>query len=224
MEYRHIGISILSVLSLWLSASAFAQGLSVTPNQPVGEGKGIFPGRVVWTMDSEVSKWDGKTGRWWDDGNIGQTILEAMYEKSICALAGTDNARNAWKKIFKYHNKAQGRGNRGYKKGETIAVKINLNNTYSTGDNDNDIDQSPQATIALLRQLTDKAGVPENCIVIYDATIGWKARAIPDRLYKPVHKLFPKVRWMSAKGSEGVEAADWEENSHHIPSNPQCCG
>lgn len=204
---------VLSLFALFLVTYALAQGLSATPNQPIGEGKGIFPGRVVWTMDPEVSKWDGYTGKWWDEGNIDLPLLENMYEKSICALAGSDNVRKAWEKIFKYHKKTHGRGNRGYRQGETIAVKINLNNTFGTGDDDNDIDQSPQATIALLHQLTEKAGVPQNCIVIYDATIGWKPRAIPDRLYKPIHKLFPKVRWMSAEGSEGVEPADWVDNS-----------
>lgn len=205
--------TVLSIFALFLVTSALAQGLSTTPNQPIGEGKGIFPGRVVWAMNPEVSKWDGATGRWWDEGNIDMELLENMYEKSICVLAGSDNVRKAWDKIFKYHNKTHGRGNRGYRQGETIAVKINLNNTFDTDYNDNDIDQSPQATIVLLRQLTENAGVPQNCIVIYDATIGWKPRAIPDRLYKPIHKLFPKVRWMSAKGSEGVEPANWVQNA-----------
>lgn len=204
---------VLSIFVLFLFTCALAQGLSVTPNQPIGDGKGIFPGRVVWSMDPEVSKWDGATGRWWDEGNIDLPLLEAMYENSICALAGTDNVKKAWEQIFKYHNKTHGRGNRGYRQGETIVVKINLNNTFGTDDNDNDIDQSPQATIALLHQLVEKAGVSENCIVIYDATIGWKPRAIPNRLFKPIHKLFPKVRWMSAEGSEGVESANWVDNA-----------
>ena len=204
---------VLSLFSLFIGISTFSQGLCVIPNQPIGEGKGIFPGRVVWAMDSAVSKWDGATGQWWNDGNIDQTVLENMYEKSLCTLAGTNDIVKAWEKTFKYHNITRGKGNHGYKQGETIAVKINLNNTFGTDDRDNDIDQSPQATIALLHQLIQKAGVPQNCIVIYDATVGWKPRAIPDRLYKPVHKLFPKVRWMSAKGSDGVEAADWVENA-----------
>lgn len=164
-------------------------------------------------MDSEVTKWNGTTGRWWDEGNIDPTLLENMYENSICALAGSDDLRKAWDKIFHYHNKTHGKGNRGYRPGETIAVKINLNNTFATDDSDNDIDQSPQATVALLLQLTRRAGVPQENIIVYDATIGWKPRAIPDRLYGPVHQLFPKVRWMSAEGSEGIDAADWVDNA-----------
>lgn len=92
-------------------ASVSAQKLIFVPNQPIGEGKGIFPGRVVWAMDSEVSKWDGNTGRWWDESNIDLPLLENMYEKSICALAGSGNVRKAWDKIFKYYNKTHGRGN-----------------------------------------------------------------------------------------------------------------
>lgn len=205
--------TVLSLFALFLVTSVLAQGLSVTPNHPVGEGKGIFPGRVIWAMDSEVTKWDGTTGRWWDEGNIDLTLLENMYENSICALAGSDDIRKAWDKIFHYHNKTHGKGNRGYRPGETIAVKINLNNTFATDDSDNDIDQSPQATVALLQQLTRRAGVPQENIIVYDATIGWKPRAIPDRLYGPVHQLFPKVRWMSAEGSEGIDAADWVDNA-----------
>ncbi len=205
--------TVLSLFALFLVTSVLAQGLSVTPNHPVGEGKGIFPGRVIWAMDSEVTKWDGTTGRWWDEGNIDPTLLENMYENSICALAGSDDIRKAWDKIFHYHNKTHGKGNRGYRPGETIAVKINLNNTFATDDSDNDIDQSPQATVALLQQLTRRAGVPQENIIVYDATIGWKPRAIPDRLYGPVHQLFPKVRWMSAEGSEGIDAADWVDNA-----------
>lgn len=198
---------LLMALPMW------SQGLSATPNKPLGEGKGMYPGRVVWIHEPDVAKWDGQTGRWWDDGNIDQTVLENMFDKSIAALIGTKNLKKGWDKIFRYHNKSVGRGNRGYRIGETIAIKINLNNTTTTDDRDNDIDQSPQSTIAMIRQLTEKAGVPEECIIIYDASIGWHPRAIPDRLYVPVHKLFPGVRWMSAEGSKGVEPAEWVENA-----------
>ena len=194
-------------------APASAQELRYEPNKPFGEAKGIFPGRVTWVRDPKVSLWNGHDGHWWDDGNIDQKRLDGMYERSLCALSGKRSVKKAWEEIFKYYNRTHDRGNRGYTKGERIAIKINLNNTYETRDSDNDIDQSPQATIALLRQLTKQAGVPEECITVYDASIGWKKRAIPDRLYKPVHRLFPNVRWMSAVGSEGVDSAHWVKNA-----------
>ncbi len=192
---------------------ASAQELQYESNKPFGVAKGIYPGRVTWVRDPKVSLWNGRDGHWWDEGNIDQKRLDTMYDRSLCALSGMRSVKKAWTAVFKYYNRTHDRGNRGYKQGERIAIKINLNNTYETSDSDNDIDQSPQATIAILRQLTRNAGVPEECITVYDASIGWKKRAIPDRIYKPVHRLFPHVRWMSATGSEGIDSAHWVKNA-----------
>lgn len=214
MNYRKVLAMGLFLLGCMTGQPALrAQELNFTPNQPVGIGKGIYPGRVTWVHDPEVARWNGIDGHWWDDGNIDQKRLDTMYLKSVCALSGAKDPQEAWNRIFKYYNRTHGRKNRGYRKGELIAVKINLNNTYETNDSDNDIDQSPQATISLLRQLTTYAGVPQSSIVVYDASIGWKKRAIPDRLYKPVHRLFPDVKWMSAAGSPGVDSAHWVKNA-----------
>ena len=180
---------------------------------PIGEGKGIFPGRVTWIRNTDVTRWDGRNGRWWDEGMIDQKGLDDMYTKSLCALTGTDSPREAWLSIFRHHNSVNGRDARGYKVGETVAIKINLNNTYDAADTDNDIDQSPQATRALLRQLIDHAGVRQEDIIVYVATIGWNRRAMPKRIYDPLHAEFPRVRWMSAEGGDGVEAAEWIDGS-----------
>lgn len=207
------------IAGVWLAMASFftpyvtAQELQFESNKPFGEAKGIYPGRVTWVRDAEVSRWNGTEGHWWDEGNIDPARLDAMYEKSLQALTGTTSTKEAWRKIFRYFNRNNGRGDRGYRAGEPIVIKVNLNNTYETDDRDNDIDQSPQATIALLRQLTTQAEVPEACITVYDASIGWKKRAIPDRIYDPVHRLFPNVKWMSATGSPGVDSAQWVQEA-----------
>lgn len=182
-------------------------------NLPIGEGKGIYPGRVTWIRDTKATLWDGKTGRWWDEGNIDQKVLDEMFEKSLCALTGSESSAQSWDKIFRHYNSTHGKGDTGYREGETIAIKININNTYDADDADNDIDQSPQATRTLLRQLIDNAGIKPSDIIVYDATIGWKTRAIPFRLYDPLHKEFPQVRWMSAEGGNGIESAEWVEGA-----------
>lgn len=205
---------ILPTLMLCAPLSqASAQELHFESNKPIGEAKGIFPGRVTWVRDSLVALWNGHDGHWWDEGNIDQKRLNDMYDRSLCALSGEKSVKKAWKSIFKYYNSHNNRGSHGYRKGEQLVIKINLNNTYSTSDHDNDIDQSPQATIAILRQLTNNAGVPQECITVYDATIGWKKRAMPDRIYQSVHRLFPNVRWMSATGSDGVDSAHWVKDA-----------
>ena len=59
-------------LPLGVTADAAAQEAFVpsdAPNAPIGVGKGIFPGRVVWAHEPDAARWDGKTGDWWDDAN-----------------------------------------------------------------------------------------------------------------------------------------------------------
>ena len=183
------------------------------PNAPLGDAKGIFPGRVTWIRDSRATPWDGKTGKWWEPGSIDETVLAAMYSKSLCALTGATTDAEAWDKLFRHFNRTHGRGDRGWQPGELVAIKININNTYLYEDVDNNIDQSPQATRALLRQLTGPGGVAQKDILVYDASVGWKTRALPDRIYAPLHAEFPEVRWMDGPGRNGREAPDWVEGA-----------
>lgn len=211
-------VSLLLILCMSAGIGLYAQSARrdakprFEPNSPIGIGRGIYPGRVTFVRDPAVAKWDGHTGHWWDEASIDQEILNEMYDKSVCALAGTNSVSKAWKKIFEYHNLKVNGKKENYKPGQLIAIKINLNNTFEVNDRDNDIDQSAQGLIALLRQLA-KAGVKQSDILIYDATESWRPRNIPDRIYTPVHNAFPDVRWMSCNGSRGVEKAHWQENA-----------
>jgi len=179
------------------------------PNTPIGQARGIFPGRVTWIRDARVARWDGRNGRWWQEGNIDESALANMFSKSLQGLTGAKSDAQAWTKLFTHYNQTRRQENRGWRSGETIAIKVNLNNTLNYEDAGNNIDQSPQATRALLRQLTQAAGIPEENILVYDASVGWHVRALPDRLYNPLHAEFPKVRWMDGQGLKGREAADW---------------
>lgn len=125
MKHKHLIISCFALaLLLGQSIPASAQELHFTSNQPIGEARGIYPGRVTWARDSDVAKWNGKDGHWWDEGNIDQSILNRMYAQSLSALSGESSPSKAWKAIFKYYNAQQGRGHRGYRKGEKIVIKI----------------------------------------------------------------------------------------------------
>jgi hypothetical protein len=174
------------------------------PNSPTGEAKGIYPGRVTWIRDLRAATWDGKTGKWWDETNLNQEILNGMLARSLRALAGARDEGAAWDKLFRHYNKTHGRGNKGYSPGELIAVKINLNNTSNVGDVDNDKDAPPAMIRALLQQLVKAAKVPQKLIVIYDAS-----RVIPNRIYDPLHSEFPEVRFMDRTGANGREAPEW---------------
>jgi len=187
------------------------------PNQPVGTARGIYPGRVTWVRDAAVSRWDGKTGHWWDEGNIDEKALAQMWSRSLRAVSGAPNDRSAWDKVFRHFNQTHGRGRAGWKPGESVAIKVNLNNAYAGyPDADNDIDASPQSIRALLRQLASEAGVAPKDIVVYDSSPGGgprSLRAIPDRLFIPLHAEFPEVRWVDCQGLNGRQAPEWVSNA-----------
>ncbi|NJD10380.1 MAG: DUF362 domain-containing protein [Gemmatimonadetes bacterium] len=199
---------------------------SDAPNTPIGTAQGIFPGRVTWIRDVRVAPWDGKTGRWWEDGNINQPVLNDMFAKSLNALTGKKHNEQAWDALFRHYNAKQGRGSRGWQAGEQIAIKINMNNSGRTDQVDNRIDQSTHGLRALLAQLTGPGKVDPASIVVFDAS-----RVITDRLYTPLHAEFPAVRWVNRAEAPGREAPQWVENAISYTSPevqlgnalPKCC-
>ncbi len=137
-------------------------------NQPMGEGKGLFPGRVVWVQDFAATKWDGQTGHWWEDQNIDQPAVERMLSSTLRSLTGTKSDAAAWEQLFRFHNRAQGRGDRGYQPGEKIAIKMNLNPDENPGVWSDAGFPSPHLAYAMVRQLIAVAGVPGDCITLTD--------------------------------------------------------
>ncbi|AWI10264.1 DUF362 domain-containing protein [Ereboglobus luteus] len=168
------------------------------PNSPVGVARGIFPGRVTWARDIAATPWDGVTGTWWAEGSgINQTAVDNMVARSLRSLTGESTDAGAWVALFKYYNRTHDRGDRAYTRGEKIAVKVNINNSYAGHkDADNQIDASVQTIHAVLHQLVKNAGIAESDITVYEAT-----RVIPDRIFQKCHASFPGVVFADSKGS-----------------------
>jgi len=154
---------------------------SDAPNTPMGVAKGINPGRVVWVRDAKATTWDGQTGNWWSDTNCGQSVVNRMVSKSLQTLTGAATDRDAWDKIFRFYNREHGRGDRGYKRGEKIVVKINCNLDPSDKPWSNTGYPSPQAIYAVVGQLIEMAGVPGD-----DITIADPSRHIGDPIYSKI--------------------------------------
>jgi hypothetical protein len=170
------------------------------PNSPVGTGRGIFPGRVVWDWDTSATSWNGKTGYWWNEANTNQKVVDSMLSRSLLALTGKTNDEDAWDALFKYFNKNHGKGETGYKTGEKIAIKINLNLVSGTNNPGNTSFPSPQVVLALLRQLVWKAGVKDSAITFYDSN-----RYVPDAIYTKCRNEFPGVHFMGWSRMNGRE-------------------
>lgn len=142
------------------------------PNAPMGTGKGIHPGRVVWVRDPEATRWDGQTGNWWDDANTDQAAVDRLMDRGLRDLAGASSAAEAWRALFRNFNQTHGAGARGYQRGEKIAIKINSNQDRSPewGKGPRPLNglPSPHAVYALVSQLINQAGVPGEDILLYE--------------------------------------------------------
>jgi len=182
------------------------------PHGPLGEARGIHPGRVVWVHDPDATDWDGynSTAPSWQDEHTDLEVVERMVSQAIRGVAGKDSDAAAWDAIFRYFNAGRGKGNVGYQAGEKIAIKINLTtcNASSGGTNPvtyekkrslaNNIDNSPQMTLALLRQLVHVVGIDQNDIAIGDPTA-----MFPSYYYDKLHPEFPRVHYLDSYGASG---------------------
>ncbi|MCX6121250.1 MAG: DUF362 domain-containing protein [Ignavibacteriales bacterium] len=188
----------------------YAQVISdstIEANKPLGVERGIFPGRVVWVHDTNVAKWDGTKGNWWDDANTSQTETDKMLPAALTLLTGEKDQSKAWNALFRYFNKLKKNKDEGYLAHQKIAIKINENNTYSHSD-DNELNASPQMVFALVRSLVKDAGVPQKYITVFDAS-----RFITNNVFNKCHAEFPDVIFIDNAGNDGRVKTTYVENA-----------
>ena len=150
------------------------------PNNPIGEAKGIMPGRVVWVHNPNATNEDCDPDQWGDgyfmDKNAAQEVIDAMLDTAILQITGQPTAELAWDTIFRHFNADRENGKVGYSEGEKIFIKVNAVHAWTTYNNlgiKNDgnygnVDTSPQVIMAVLRQLVYEAGVPQDAIYLAD--------------------------------------------------------
>ncbi|MGC9327126.1 MAG: DUF362 domain-containing protein [Candidatus Hinthialibacter sp.] len=187
------GIAAVITDSLQAEPAAVVLTSPEGPNQPMGEARGIHPGRVVWVQDFDAATWNEKDGLWWDDGNTDQQTVDAMFSQSLQALTGKNTDAEAWDALFRHHNQTEGRGDSGYQEGEIITIKLNCN---TDGDPSKRGEKkghaSTQVVYTLVKQLIEQAGVRGEDIILTDPS-----RHIGDPIYDKIrsnpHKDFQQV-------------------------------
>jgi len=172
------------------------------PNMPMGQGQGIFPGRVVWVHDSASTDENFANGNrapyWFDSNETNQSVVDTMLERSLRELTGEVTVADSWRRLFADFNVKHGRSGTAYAKGEKIVIKINLN---GTGNGPNNVNTSPQLCHALLGELVNTVGVAQNCIYLGDPNI-----TMNKDMYAIILKDFPKVHyWGKGFGFESVK-------------------
>jgi Domain of unknown function (DUF362) len=180
------------------------------PNVPIGTPKGICPGRVVWVYDRDATNEkctnSSHDDAYWLAKNCNQTVVDKMFSDGIKSVTGKQTHAEAWDAIFRYFNINHDKGDVGYVAGETIFIKINAVTAWSGAEPNGvmpsylgiEYDTSPQTILALLRQLVNEAGVPQE-----DIYIGDPIADIWNTLYDVWHAEFPNVKYVSKRNIPG---------------------
>ena len=190
------------------------------PNQPMGEAKGIFPGRVVWVWNPDATNekfehGDFATYDWYFSAhNNNPEVIAKMYRDGILKLTGEKNAKKAWESVFRLFNSKKFNEKRGYKAGEKVFIKINQGQSrwvLVQKDKDNGFylpktleaneqrrtsnfvptEQGPYVVLEVLRELINDAGIPQENISIGDPMC-----PIWGHNYEVWAKEFPNVKYL----------------------------
>jgi hypothetical protein len=215
------GAAALALGALVVTSLPTVRVWADTSPHPKGVAKGIFPGRVVWVHAPEATSWAGYTSpeHWYETNHTDLAVIEQMMSKAVRSVGGEASDAAAWDAIFKYFNLNHGRGERGYRAGEKVAIKINLAtcicqsgtnyvDIYGTYEKRNvvgsethwmnTIDNSPQMLLSLLRHLVYAAGV--NATNIY---LGDPSGNFPKFMWDKLHPEFPTVHYFDNYGGQG---------------------
>jgi len=173
---------------------------------PIGEAKGVIPGRVVWVHNPAATNENctnsNQSDAYYLDKNTNQKTTDGMFSEGIRQLTGKDTDSAAWVAIFRYYNQEKGKGDVGYLPHEKIFVKINAVTAYSGAAPNGDMparipvesDTTPQAILTLLRQLVYEAKIPQKNIYIGDPIAD-----IWNTLYNKFVAEFPDINYVSSR-------------------------
>jgi hypothetical protein len=163
---------------------------------------------VAWAHYPKTAQWNEATDAFWfDDKWNSQANCDRLVASTITSLTGESSEAAAWKALFIHFNDRHGKGKNPYRKGEKVAIKINMNNTYSHDDSE-EINASPHLVLSLLRSLVNKGGVPQENIALIEPS-----RHLTNFLYNKCAAEFPNVIYVDNNGGDGRTKSTYTENA-----------
>ncbi|MBN2636601.1 MAG: DUF362 domain-containing protein [Prolixibacteraceae bacterium] len=195
------------------------------PNQPMGEAKGIFPGRVVWVYNPDATNENFEHNSledydfFWSEKNNNPEVINKMFSDGIMQLAGEKTLEKSWDAIFKHFNEKKLNKKKGYTKGEKIFIKLNhgqanwvlskedKENGYilspkKEGDRRNEksmtpTENGPYVVLELLRELVNVVGVNQE-----DIYLGDPMNPTYGHNYNAWVKEFPNVKYIDRTSTD----------------------
>ena len=135
------------------AAALAAAGWSGAPRRTFAQGVS----RVAWVRDDRAAL------GWSSDFSlrVDPAVADAMMDQAVQLLTGQSTVAAAWAQIFQEHN-----GGAGYQPGQTIAIKVNYNNSSDNMQHNPNF----QVLNALLRQLIEEVGIAPGDLILYDSS------------------------------------------------------
>ncbi len=124
-------MAVLAVFMVQHSTGSSAQELTKTgpddgPNEPIGIGNGVNPGRVVWVWDPKATNADNINAfEHYKPQNTNQGVVNRMIVDGVKNLGGKTTLSESWDVIFRSFNYKKSQSGKGYTKGEKIFIKVN---------------------------------------------------------------------------------------------------
>ena len=181
---------------------------AVVADEPLGQGVGIFPGRVVWDWNPDATNenWVNKMGdAYYMPKNSNLAVIDDMVTHAILRLTEKPTVKEAWKALFANFNERKGKGAVGYAAGEKIFIKINsvgsnVDSKYKIGKlhNYNMSRTSPQPVLIILRHLINDCGIAQENI-----SVGDPMKDISQIVFDVWHDEFPDVKYICHHGGGG---------------------
>jgi len=181
------------------------------PNNPMGIGQGVYPGRVIWEWNTAATNENcpntSPTNCFFQQKNNNQDTINKMANNSIKKLSGKKTVKEGWDAIFRNFNTKKTGTSAGYVTGETIFIKVNNGQagwairTSDLSDNESIpiAETTPATVLAILTQLIDTCGVPQNKIYI-----GEPMTHLYKHLYDVLHTKYPDVKYLDKENKTSL--------------------
>ncbi|MBK9390959.1 MAG: DUF362 domain-containing protein [Bacteroidetes bacterium] len=216
--FSFTAINITSDTSVISAQDKVLTGPQDGPNSPVGIGRGVKPGLVVWAWNPSATNENCRNtienSDWFfSPSNTDSKVVSKMVSDAVTKLGGSSDSRKSWDALFRQHNKTIHGKKRGYSQGEKIFIKINQgtaswalskedqNNGYTVpgeikqgqrrGRFTGATETAPFIVLELLRELVNSAGVSQENIYIGDPI-----SHIFGHNYEAWHSEFPNVKYV----------------------------
>jgi hypothetical protein len=199
-----LAVNFNDVKQAYATANLVYDDLPDGPNNPMGVGHGIFPGRVVWEWNvgatNEACPNTSLTNCFFQAKNNNQDTINKMANNSIKKLSGKKTVKEGWDAIFNSFNAKKNGEPSGYVSGQTIFIKVNNGqagwaiNTATlapAGTATPIAETTPATVLSVLTQLIDTCGVAQENIYI-----GEPMTHLFDHMYDLCHAKYPKVKYL----------------------------